>query len=90
MDDTFMSKVFEDPEGAGLLFCSNATPAIVVEQRTKVNKQGKNNEENARKSLQFAAPCLGLGGTAEHPVTGPQLPPLGSLGGVVVDGGVRR
>ena len=70
------------------MFCSNATLAIVVEQGTKVNKQGKNNEEKARKSLQFATPCLGLGGTAEHPVTGPQLPPLGSLGGVVVDGGV--
>ena len=69
-------------------FCYKATPVIVVEQRTKVNKQRGNNEKNARKSLQFPAPVFGLGGAAEHPVTGPKLPPLGSLRGVVVHGGV--
>ena len=65
--------MFVDPRGGQCFvsFCYKATPVIVVEQRTKVNKQRGCNEKNARKSLQFPAPVFGLGGAAEHPVTSP-------------------
>ena len=39
--------MFVDPRGGQCFvsFCYKATPAIVVEQRTKVNKQRGNNDE---------------------------------------------